>query len=185
MEVLGIALIVLGLVSIIFEGARSVASIYLLGILLLASGVAHVANAFGYWRVRWGGFFAGLSLGALYGIAGFLCFIRPMDTLVGLAYLMAVLFLLLGIFRISFHGITQFPAWGWGIVTGIIDLALGCLILAGWPGNSLMVLGILVGIDLFFGGVNALSTGMRVRRLVEHLARAPEVGHRPITRVQH
>jgi uncharacterized membrane protein HdeD (DUF308 family) len=183
MEGLGVLLMILGMISLIFEGAASVASVYLIGVLLLGSGIAHGANAFGYWRVRWGGFFAGVILGGLYGIAGILCFIRPVASLVGLTYILGLLFFSMGIFRILFHLSTRFPAWGWGVVNGIVNLGLGFLIIAGWPENSLMVLGILVGIDLMFAGMNAISIGSTVRRMIDHLA--PASGHRPITRFQH
>jgi len=183
MDFLGVALICFGLMSLIFVGAASVASVYLFGMLLLGSGVAHIANAFGYWKVRWGGFFAGLALGALYGISGILCFTRPVETIVGLTYLLGVLFIMMGIFRVVFHAFNRFPVWGWGVVHGILNLGLGFLILSHWPANSLVVMGILVGIDLLFAGMNAVSTGMSVRRMVGHLA--PASGARPITRFQH
>jgi uncharacterized membrane protein HdeD (DUF308 family) len=183
MEVLGVLLIVFGMASLIFVGAASLASVFFIGFLLLASGVAQFATAFGYWRVRWGGFFAGLALGLLYAVAGVLCFVRPLSTLVGLTYILGIFYFVMGIFRILFHVVTRFPSWGWGVVTGFINIGLGFLILSAWPASSFMVLGILVGIDLLFAGMQAVSTGSVVRRMTGQAA--PAAGQRPITRFQH
>jgi uncharacterized membrane protein HdeD (DUF308 family) len=42
--------------------------------------------------------------------------------------------------------------WGWMLASGIIDVGLGVLLLAGLPGTALWALGLLVGINLLFGG---------------------------------
>ena len=43
--------------------------------------------------------------------------------------------------------------WGWMLVSGIVDLILAGIIVAGLPGTALWALGLLVGINLIFGGI--------------------------------
>ena len=42
--------------------------------------------------------------------------------------------------------------WGWMLVSGIIDLILAGIIFAGLPGTAAWALGLLVGINMLFGG---------------------------------
>jgi uncharacterized membrane protein HdeD (DUF308 family) len=42
--------------------------------------------------------------------------------------------------------------WGWMLASGILDLLLGILLLAGLPGTALWALGLLIGINMLFGG---------------------------------
>ena len=46
--------------------------------------------------------------------------------------------------------------WVWMFVSGIVDLILAGIIFAGLPGTAAWALGLLVGIDMVFGGA-ALS----------------------------
>ena len=44
--------------------------------------------------------------------------------------------------------------WGWLLAGGLIDLALAALIIVGFPGSAAWAVGLLVGIDLIFGGTH-------------------------------
>jgi uncharacterized membrane protein HdeD (DUF308 family) len=46
----------------------------------------------------------------------------------------------------------QFHAWPWVLLHGVVDLILGVFIWSGWPGTSLWVVGLFVGIDLLVHG---------------------------------
>lgn len=56
----------------------------------------------------------------------------------------------------------QMPGWGWIVFSGVSALALGALILAGWPGSAAKVLGLLVGLNFLTTGVSllALASGL-------------------------
>jgi len=49
------------------------------------------------------------------------------------------------------------------ILSGIVTALLGLIIVTGWPGNSLFVIGLLLGIELVFSGVNWIFFGLRLR----------------------
>jgi len=54
--------------------------------------------------------------------------------------------------------------WGWMLVSGLIDLVLAAIILVGLPGTAAWALGILVGINMIFGGTALLAMGLHARK---------------------
>jgi uncharacterized membrane protein HdeD (DUF308 family) len=54
--------------------------------------------------------------------------------------------------------------WIWVVLSGVITLLLGLVILAHWPVSSLYILGLFLGIDLVFAGVNRISVGLGLKR---------------------
>jgi len=52
---------------------------------------------------------------------------------------------------------------GWLIVSGVLTLILGGIIAAGWPVNSLWVLGLFLAIDLLFAGIAYVGFGTALR----------------------
>jgi uncharacterized membrane protein HdeD (DUF308 family) len=57
----------------------------------------------------------------------------------------------------------RFEAWGWPLVSGVIDLILGVLIWLEWPASAWWVLGLFVGISLVFRGFNWIGLGLALR----------------------
>jgi NADH-quinone oxidoreductase subunit N len=51
------------------------------------------------------------------------------------------------------------------LMVGIVDLILGFLILAQWPSSGLFILGLFVGIDLIFLGMNYIMGALVARKL--------------------
>jgi uncharacterized membrane protein HdeD (DUF308 family) len=54
--------------------------------------------------------------------------------------------------------------WQWIVVNGVIDLVLAAILISGLPGSVLWALGLLVGIDLIFGGVSIISLALAARK---------------------
>jgi uncharacterized membrane protein HdeD (DUF308 family) len=52
------------------------------------------------------------------------------------------------------------------LVSGIVDLILAAIILAGFPGTALWALGLLVGINMIFGGASLVGLGLAARSAV-------------------
>jgi len=183
MEVLGALLILFGIIALSFVVAASFASTIMIGGLLLAAGVTQLAATIAYWHRRRGGYTLGLLLGCLCVIAGILCLTNPVRSLEVLTFVLAIYFIGSGLVRMPITVTERFPGWGWGVVASITDVLLGILILAWFPGASLVVLGTFLGIQLIMAGTSALMTGMSVRKFVEP---RPEIAaHRPATRFQH
>lgn len=186
MEILGGLLILLGVVALCFTVAASIASTFLIGGLLLAAGAGYLAATGAFWARRRGGFALGIVLGCLCVIAGILCFVYPVTSLLAITLTLAIYFIVSGIARIAVTVSERFPGWGWGLLAALVEIGLGVVILASWPAASLVVLGTLLGIQLIISGTNAWMVGSTVRKVLA--PRAAEQGApsgRPATRFQH
>jgi uncharacterized membrane protein HdeD (DUF308 family) len=53
--------------------------------------------------------------------------------------------------------------WGWMLISGIIDLILAGIIFAGLPGTAVWALGLLVGINMVFGGAALIGMALAAR----------------------
>jgi uncharacterized membrane protein HdeD (DUF308 family) len=53
--------------------------------------------------------------------------------------------------------------WQWMMIGGIMDLILAVIIIDGLPGTLAWALGLLVGIDLVFGGVSLIAMALSAR----------------------
>jgi uncharacterized membrane protein HdeD (DUF308 family) len=53
--------------------------------------------------------------------------------------------------------------WGWMLASGIIDLILAAIIIAGLPGTAAWALGLLVGINLLIGGAALIGMALHAR----------------------
>jgi uncharacterized membrane protein HdeD (DUF308 family) len=159
--VLGIALIVLGSVAVGAAWLTTLASVLLFGWLLVFSGVMEAVAAF--WAGQWSGFFLHLLSGVLNVVVGVLILAHPGAVAVGLTLLLAVFFLVAGLFRIIAAVALRFPNWGWAVLGGGITALLGVLIWAQWPSSALWVIGTFVGIDLLFRGWAWVMFGLAAR----------------------
>jgi uncharacterized membrane protein HdeD (DUF308 family) len=184
MEVLGGALVVLGLIALSYVMIASVATTLLLGGLLLVSGVAQIAAAIAYWRRRDGGFALGVLLGGLCVVAGLCCLVFPAASLAALTLVLGCYFIATGVARVWISVRERFPGWGWAVVSALAEFLLGTLTLAGWPRSSLFLLGALLGIQLILSGVTAFLLGSTVRGILAPRGGAVET-RRPATRFQH
>ena len=112
---------------------------------------------------HWVGFFHHLLAAILFGVIGVMLIARPLISAEALTVVMAVFFLIGGLFQLIASFAVALPGWGWAAADGIIMLVLGGLILAQWPASGLWVIGLFVGIDLIFYGLAwiALAAGLR------------------------
>jgi len=54
--------------------------------------------------------------------------------------------------------------WDWILVNGVIDLILAGIIISGLPGTLVWALGLLVGIDMVFGGASLIAIALEARK---------------------
>jgi uncharacterized membrane protein HdeD (DUF308 family) len=162
---LGVALMVLGVLAILLPLIASLATTLVIGWLMLLGGILQ-----GYHAVRnraWAGAGWGLLAGALMAIAGVVLILLPVAGTLVLTLVLAAFFVASGVLKIiraAQH--RSLPAWGWFLFDGVLSLALGVLILVGWPSTAVWALGLLVGIDLIFGGSSLLWIGLAARPAV-------------------
>jgi uncharacterized membrane protein HdeD (DUF308 family) len=160
---LGIGLVLLGTVALGSVGIASLATTVVLGVLILASGIAETLGAF--WCRGWSGFFFHLLSGVLSIVIGALFLKAPVDALLALTLLVACYLMVGGIFKIVAAVGYRFAAWGWPLLGGLIDVVLGAMIWVEWPASALWVIGLFVGINLIFRGFNWIALGLAIRSI--------------------
>jgi uncharacterized membrane protein HdeD (DUF308 family) len=160
---LGIALVVLGAIALGSVVIASLATAVAIGMLIFLGGVAETLGAF--WCRGWSGFFFHLLSGVLSIVIGVIFLRAPVGALLALTLLVASFLMVGGIFKIVAAVSYRFAAWGWPLVSGIVDLILGVLIWQEWPASALWVIGLFVGINLVFRGFNWIGLGLSLRAL--------------------
>jgi uncharacterized membrane protein HdeD (DUF308 family) len=88
---------------------------------------------------------------------------RPFAGVVTLTLALAAFFAAHGIVQIltSLDHRQLFPrSWLWLAISGVADLILAGIIIAGWPGSVAWALGLLIGINLFMSGVALVMTAI-------------------------
>jgi len=53
--------------------------------------------------------------------------------------------------------------WGWMLASGIVDLLLAAAILIGLPGTADWAMGLIVGVNLLFGGAALIGMALAAR----------------------
>jgi uncharacterized membrane protein HdeD (DUF308 family) len=160
----GIILVILGILAILLPPLATIAVTILIGWLFLISGVAGLITTFGARHAP--GFWWSL-LSALLGIAaGAVLLLWPLSGAISLTLLLIVFFIIEGVLSIMYaieHKRDLTGQWGWMLVSGIIDLVLAAMIWAGLPSTAAWALGLLVGINMLFGGSAMIAMAMHAR----------------------
>ena len=160
----GIILVILGILAILVPPLATIAVTILIGWLFLISGVAGLITTFGARDAP--GFWWSL-LSALLGIAaGLVLLVWPLSGAISLTLLLIVFFIIEGVLSIMYaveHKRELTGQWGWMLVSGIIDLILAAMIWGGLPSTAAWAHGLLVGINMLFGGSAMIAMAMHAR----------------------
>ena len=162
---LGVVYIIAGFIALGSVVMATVASVLVVGVMMIVAGVAEVIGAFQ--MKSWGKFLVWALLGVLYIIAGFFAFENPLLAAAVLTLLLGASLVASGLVRLflAFSMKRESP-WIWVALSGVITLLLGGIILAHWPVSSVYTLGIFLGIDLIFAGASWIGLGFGLRRTV-------------------
>jgi uncharacterized membrane protein HdeD (DUF308 family) len=158
----GILLTSLGVIAVLVPVVASFAATIFFGWIFLLSGVVGLFTTLRGRHVP--GFWWSL-LSAIVGIiAGVLLLGWPAQGVFSLTTVLIAYLLVEGAVSI-FYALehrTGPVSWGYMLASGIIDLVLGIILFVGLPGTATWAIGLLIGINMFFGGwaliLMALST---------------------------
>ncbi len=156
---LGVAMIMAGGIAFGNVMAATVASVYTVGIVMLLGGMLHLGQAF---RVKkWESVFYWILSGACYTVAGVFAFLNPLLASAVLTFLMAIALIVAGAFRMwTALKLRPLNGWGWIALGGLVTLVAGLVLAAGWPVNSLWILGLFLAIDLVMQGLALIAFGV-------------------------
>jgi uncharacterized membrane protein HdeD (DUF308 family) len=159
---LGIAAVVAGFAALAITEFATIASVLTIGILVVLVGVTEIVLGF---RARsWGRAMYWELSGLLYVVAGIFAWAEPAEASLVITLLLGAGLLATGVVRaVSGFRLHGSRLRGPLILSGIVTALLGLIIVTGWPGNSFFVIGLLLGIELVFSGVNWVFFGLRLR----------------------
>jgi uncharacterized membrane protein HdeD (DUF308 family) len=160
----GIALVVLGAIAVVVPPLATVAYTILIGWVLLIAGAVGLATTF--WMRHAPGFWWSLLSAVIAIVAGLLLLGWPLTGALSLTLVLTSFFIVEGIASIMYaieHRNQLTGRWGWMLMSGIIDLILAAIIIAGLPGSAAWAIGLLVGINMLFGGVAMIGMALAAR----------------------
>jgi uncharacterized membrane protein HdeD (DUF308 family) len=161
----GILLVVLGLAAMIAPLIASLAFTIFLGWMFLISGVAGLAMTF--WARQMPGFWWSLLSAALAVGAGLVLLARPAQGVLTLTIVIGAYFLAEGVTTIMYaleHRRELSERWSWMLFSGLLDILIAAMIIAGLPGSAEWAIGLLVGINLLFGGASLIGMALAARK---------------------
>ena len=160
----GILLAILGLAAMIVPPLASLAVTIFLGWMFLVTGVAGLF--FSFWARAMPGFWWSLISAALAVLAGGILLARPMQGVLTLTIVIGAYFLAEGVATIMYaleHRKELSGRWSWLLVAGLMDILIAFFIIAGLPGSAEWAIGLLVGINLLFGGATLIGMALAAR----------------------
>src|ERR1700689_2880610 len=161
----GILLVILGLAAMIVPPLASLAVTIFLGWMFLISGIGGLILTF--WARQMPGFWWSLISAVLAIGAGLILLARPVQGTLTLTIVIGAFFLAEGVATIMYsleHRRELSERWSWMLFSGILDILISFLIISGLPGSAEWAIGLLVGINLLFGGSTLIGVALAARK---------------------
>src|SRR5436853_3053476 len=161
----GILLVILGLAAMIVPPLASLAVTIFLGWMFLISGVAGLVLTF--WARQMPGFWWSLISAVLAVGAGIILLAKPVQGTLTLTIVVGAYFLAEGVATIMYaleHRRELSERWSWMLFAGLLDILIAALIVSGLPESADWALGLLVGINLLFGGATLIGVALAARK---------------------
>ena len=163
----GVLLVVAGVLALVYPFIASVAVVFLLGWILIASGVLQGIGLVGASNVPH--YWLQLISAVLAILIGVLLLRSPDSGLLIMTVLLIVYFMVEGIAKVIFAlTIRPFPNWGWVLGSGLVGILLALVLWANMPLTADWVLGLMLGILL-------VCEGAALTYLAWHVRTAPAV----------
>jgi uncharacterized membrane protein HdeD (DUF308 family) len=160
----GVVLMLLGVLAIVLPNIATLAVEVLIGWLLLISGVVGLIATL---RMRSAPGFGWSLLSAVIGIVAGLVLLRwPLSGAISLTLILTVFLTIEGVASIFFaleHKRELSGRWGMMLFSGVVDLILAGMIFAGLPATAAWAIGLLIGINMVFGGSALIAMSLHAR----------------------
>jgi uncharacterized membrane protein HdeD (DUF308 family) len=154
----GSILVVLGVLAMAVPVLASFAFTIWLGWLFMIGGVVGLIATVAMRRAP--GFWWALLSDILGIVVGGGLILHPAIGLASLTYLLIAYFIIGGVISIMYaleHREALSGRWEWMLTSGIVDLLLAVVVLLGLPGALAWALGLIVGVNLAFGGASMIG----------------------------
>ena len=159
----GVIFMLLGLVGIFFPEIMSLTTVLFLGWILLFSGILAAIHTWQTVKTDWLGW---LKATVLF-VSGILILFNPLPGVLALGIIFAAYFFVDAVANTIYaFKIKPDSTWWIALLNGVLSLAIGIFFVEaiGNPLKTIWLVGLLVGISLFFDGVMLLSMASSAKK---------------------
>jgi uncharacterized membrane protein HdeD (DUF308 family) len=159
----GVAALIAGLITVVWPGVTVLALVIVLGIYLLIAGASEVAWALAERPIPGWGLL--LTRGIVNLLAGVVVLAWPSATAWALALLLAAWLLVYAVVTLwyAYRYRGQRPHRGHFVAKGIAALVAAVVTIA-WPGITVLVVALVIGLQLLFSGIVLIRLALELRR---------------------
>ncbi len=161
-KIAGVIFLLLGLLGIFFPVVMSFTAAYFVAFLFIFSGLTIGYHTYQTDKRDWLGWLKAF----IYLLTGILVTIFPTPGVAALGIILAVYFFMDGFASFALSSQMKGQKYNWLIIlNGILSIILGIIFLVSWPFGSLVLVGLFVGISMFFDGIVLLSMSSYIKKL--------------------
>ena len=162
-KIAGVIFFILGIFGIFFPAIMSLTTAYFVSFLFIFSSILIGVHTYNTNKKDWLGWLKAF----IYIVTGILIIIYPLPGVAALGIILAIYFFMDGFASFALSSQLKGQKYWWVILlNGILSIVIGVIFLISWPFGSLFLVGLFVGISLFFDGVVLLTMGSEVKKLL-------------------
>ena len=163
MKLFGIITIILGILAILAPMITGMSITFLVGLLVLAGGIARMA-----WAFQAGSLGKGLltfAIGTLTLLCGVALVTDPLLASGVLTIVLAAYLVVDGLFEVAaaFRVSSSSGGGGWLLASGVLSFLLGMMIWQQFPLSGAWAIGVLLGFKLLLMGMSMIGVGLMAR----------------------
>ena len=156
----GLLVTLLGVAALVLVISATIASVVVIGILMIIAGGAEIVM--GVKSHTLSRFFLWIFSGIAYIGVGAFALAQPLVAAALFTLVLGLGMVAIGLIRVYVGSHLCNQTRRSVILAGLAAAVVGVIILIGWPTNSFIVLGVLLGLDLIFWGVSWIVLGLRL-----------------------
>ena len=158
---LGALAMLLGATALVLDVHATITTVYIIAVFMIIAGGSEITVGLG--SRTWGRFFLWMLAGLFYIVGGAFALAQPIHAAIVLTLMLGAALLTAGVVRSYIGTHMHSHAKTLVIIGGVVTALVGLVIILGWPNNSYVILGTLLGIDLLFTGVMWVGFGLRLK----------------------
>ncbi len=159
---LGVLIAGMGGAALILVVSATITSVYTIAVFMIVAGAAEIA--IGLRAKTWRRFGVWIFAGLAYIVVAVFALAQPLIAAAFFTLLLGAGMIATGVVRVYLGVHLGAPLRGPVLLAGALTALVGVLIVAGWPADRFVILGVLLGLDLAFWGAAWISFGLRLRR---------------------
>jgi len=158
---LGVLVAAMGVAALVLVVSATIASVYIVALFMIVAGGGEIVFALG--ARSWARFFLWVIAGIAYIVVAAFALAQPLMAAALFTLLLGIAMFVTGLIRIYVGTQLNKDVRTVVILAGIVTSLVGLVVLIGWPANSFVVLGVLLGLDLLFWGGSWITLGLRMK----------------------